>query len=383
MFSASGTVSCHFVMATMRLPWTFWTLFIPLSAFQTIWRSPVRQNLSPLHYFQVTSALESDDLEWKSLEEFSHDVNATDLTDDLDEVALYPVPAVYLPHSGSHTFVNTKAHTIALSLNETEFCAVLRVKDTGRMATVGTMMEIVSTKMDKNPYGEIVRITMECNALEAVNLASICNPQSAEWLPRFHKSTEYLRARVCSRPDIPMAPVPSDVQEDYATVRDQYLAGLANEDIPYDSLVGFADLPHILANYTQATDLWQSICHTVCTGHDINLACRRNEFLCQNAFRPGQIRNLPVYPDDLNATAQQELKRIEQQAQTDWLAIDMDPVVDFQRLLERPSWKQLGRMMRRERERLEIKEWKPPPMEKEEEDPVQRKGAWFDDACWE
>jgi hypothetical protein len=116
--------------------------------------------------------------------------------DDQEEtslrVPLYPLTAVYTPHSGeNHTLVNTEPRNVKMASDlvagkwdRSLFCVTLRARDTNRLASVGTLMRLTSVE-DRSISGArtwpgdilptLNRVVVTCQAVGIVDIISVEN----------------------------------------------------------------------------------------------------------------------------------------------------------------------------------------------------------------
>lgn len=382
----------------------------------------------------------------------------------LMKVPLYPLPAVYLPTVGAnHTLWNIERRNIQMILDLEEqpesdryFCVVLRAIDTGRWAPVGTLMKLVhayreyiptfSSSLSSEQPLNIRRIVVTGTPVAIVDLVRIDNPHAVPLEYRLQNPNKYLSGIVrwrqtsssLGRPDtnahddddhgdehqnfIPTS-LCERIQTDYNCVRDIYIQGSMDTDTLFPEFSHFNNKPsafqmlppivnaeegsrHPLASVTEfwkIADAWQTLCETLRECFQMSLNTERNEQLVEAAMRskPGPLQ-LPISMDDLLPPDRQRIQKLEQDFQQQWRAIQMDPCLDFQVLLqEQNHGKRLeyfGEMIARERDRLEALErtkrnssstsssqsqsqfsmTDPPKLEP----PHLKRGAWFRDDCW-
>ena len=125
----------------------------------------------------------------------------------LDDVPIYPIPAVYLPY-GNHTLHNTEPRNLkmALDLNETTsnklFCVTLSAADTGRIATTGTLLQATELEpryeYDDQGNTNLKRITVYCQSMGIVEICSVTDPVTLE--QKVLRSSNYITGRVRRRP---------------------------------------------------------------------------------------------------------------------------------------------------------------------------------------
>jgi len=270
--------------------------------------------------------------------------------------------------------------------------------------------------------GDLDRIVLTCQAEPVlVDVIRIENPQAALPEQRLRKSPEYLRARV--RPRLPRnSEEPRDEQvlleqlcrqawEEYRQVQELYQNNSHVSDLPsfaQDRLADAFDAPYQDCNEKEAHLLfashksfwpiataWQILCNTVREGHQMSLNANRNELLVGAALKQGGPLKLPIHVEDVDPSVRKLVNAMEEQAQCDWLSLQLDPCLDFQALLtlslhfERVQY--LTDMMRRERKRFSTKllqrQNKPerPTLDLPTTEPAEQetpRGAWFNDEYW-
>ncbi|KAL3904523.1 MAG: hypothetical protein SGILL_010032 [Bacillariaceae sp.] len=301
---------------------------------------------------------------------------------------LYPLGAVYLPteNTTNHTLNNVEPQNVRMAQdllrkakdndNPPRFCAVLRAMDSGRIASVGTIMRIVDAE-EQFHYGtdEIARIKLTCYAEELVEICSVKN--GADWSQkRLTKSSDYLEAKV--RPTVG-GNDPSDetletsavreqlwgLVKDLRTIKTMYQLDLGAKDFPPESLPKIGDAiqddcigsaEDLESSFWRLAQEWQSVCYTLRQGQQSMLSAERNERMVEAACAKGGPLKLPIQMSDLEPEERQEIQRMEMEAQDRHVELGIDPVLDFQVLVSLPSlgeridW--LGKMMTREKRRL-------------------------------
>ena len=116
---------------------------------------------------------------------------------------MYPLTAVHLP-GVNYTLNNVEPRNLQMALdlsstttNNHLFCVVLRAMDTGRIARVGTLMQVLDTEPQYGPEEQLIRVIVTCTALQAVKVETIPNGQQAEDpVEKLKKSRVYLKATV-------------------------------------------------------------------------------------------------------------------------------------------------------------------------------------------
>jgi hypothetical protein len=260
--------------------------------------------------------------------------------------------------------------------------------------------------------GTVVRVKVTCCCEEIVRILRVENPDAARLDNRIRTPDEYLMARVQVQPSALESSttttgsatksreddgVGQQLVDDYNAVREMYLDGIGENDLPPFTLATLAkDLPALSASssssslftdralFWKTAQMWQTLCHTVLCGRQMRLSVDRNEIMIAAAMKKGGPLKLPVHMSDLQPADRRQLEEMEVEAQREWVELGLDPCLDFQVLLtlQDPSDRIafLGRMIKRERLRLEQVARQPPaPVEAKVEPEPQRKGAWFDD----
>jgi hypothetical protein len=345
---------------------------------------------------------------------------------------LYPLSATYLPAMRvNHTLNNVQPKNICMALDlvsaestDTRFCVALSTVDTGKIASVGVIMRVLEIEPQERD-GTVVRVKVTCRCEEIVNILRVENPDAASLESRIRRSDNYLMARVqpyhlgsssppvslesssttttttgstttTNREDRGDSGVAQKLVDDYNAVRQLYLDGTGKNDLPPFALATLTkDLPALSlssssslltdsALFWQTAQMWQTLCYTVREGRQMRLSVDRNEIMIASAMKKGGPLKLPVHMEDLGPADRRQLEEMEVEAQREWVALGLDPCLDFQVLLtlreaeDRVAF--LARMIHRERLRLEeIARQPATPVEEKAEPEPQRKGAWFDD----
>jgi hypothetical protein len=356
---------------------------------------------------------------------------------------LYPLSATYLPAMGvNHTLNNVQPKNICMALDlaattaatasatasasvsttDGRFCVALNTIDTGKIATVGVIMRVLQIEPQERD-GTVVRVRVTCRCEDIVKILRVENPDAASLENRIRRSDDYLMARVqphhsgssspvslesssttattsstTNREDGGDSGITQKLVDDYNAVRQMYLDGTGKNDLPPFALATLTtDLPALSLSSSSSTSLltdsalfwqtaqmWQTLCYTVREGRQMRLSVDRNEIMIAAAMKKGGPLKLPVHVEDLGPVDRRQLEEMEVEAQREWVALGMDPCLDFQVLLtleeaaDRVAF--LGRIIHRERLRLEEVARQPAlTVEKKTEPEPQRKGAWFDD----
>lgn len=320
----------------------------------------------------------------------------------LDLLALSSSTAEF--NNDSINGANDDGSVIVVATNTTivppRFCTVLCASDTGKVASVGTIMRIVKAEKQYSHIDgrrKIARIKLTC---EAEALASICeveNPTAFSRENRLRRSPEYLKARVrllenefgkgvremnassnegsCEqqqRQQIDLYQQALSTAANYFhTIKTMYQLEIGGDKLPPGAL---STLGNAMKNWTMSAkkdtnldalaDLfwklsqeWQSVCYTVRQGKQAMLSTDRNELMVDAALKQGGPLKLPIHMEDLPPSVQREIQLMEVESQQDYCRLGLDPCLDFQALISIPhpikriEW--LSFMISRERQRLE------------------------------
>lgn len=320
--------------------------------------------------------------------------------DDGEIMPLYPLGATYLPSKTNHTLNNVELKNIQMAQDLKEggrFCVTLKASDSGRLASVGTVMRILELEPHERD-GTVKRIIVKCCAEELVDICSIVNPEAADRTRALKHPKEYLKARVRKR-EVHVEPytsiqcdvTASKIVDDYHYVRFAYLDGVGARELPPFALEHLSQaLPPFTAEdlstdlgFWQAALVWQTLCYTVREGRQMTLSADRNELMVAAASKKGGPLKLPIHVEDLSPSDRFQLQELERQAQSDFLVMRLDPCLDFQVLLAMNSFKDrldfLSQLISRERRRLEEAALEP-VLEDTVDEQLQRNrtGAWFE-----
>lgn len=299
----------------------------------------------------------------------------------LSEIPVYPLDACYLPICSSKSPVmrneedyailrnveprNIKMAQDLIQKNEEDrvFCAVMRANDTGRIATVGTLMRIVSYDEQLLWDGSIARIVLKCIPEKLVHIVRILNPEAWSRENRIKMSNEYLLANLLvtnvARDQSKCMTYKKtqdqcvDIIKMYDNIKQVYEsvgAGTASadvkkrldmDDLPPFALEALNSLPIMPSisvenehSFWSAAFIWQKVCFTVREAKRINLQALINELTIEAAMKSGGPLNLPVHREDLPFEKRMELNQIEHNATQEFISkSNMDPSLNFQHLL--------------------------------------------------
>lgn len=275
------------------------------------------------------------------------------------------------------------------------FCVTLAASDSGRLATVGTVMRILELEPHEQG-GMVKRIIVKCRAEESVDIEGIVNPDAAGREQRLRNPTSYLLARVRPRAAVPCSKeewdaIASNIVRDYSFVRLAYLDGVGARELPPFALEHLAHaLPEWNAEalstdsgFWEAALVWQTLCYTVREGRQMTLSADRNELMVAAASAKGGPLKLPIHISDLPPADRFRLQELERQAQSEYLAMGLDPCLDFQVILAMDNLKDrlqfLSKLISRERRRLEEVALEPVMQDQTDEAlQLNRTGAWFE-----
>jgi hypothetical protein len=213
------------------------------------------------------------------------------------------------------------------------------------------------------------RVVAICKAVGVADILSIdeCN----------YTQDDYLIAKVSARADDRREMTDSDYQssiarhmiDDYQTVRSIYInsQSLASNELPPFARSAVKTLPtfdegviHDEVRFWNLVETWQMLCNTIRQSKRSKLQSIVNELSVAVAMQAKGPLELPVKRKNLPLIVQKQLEDIEQSASRDFIELGMEPVLDFQEILNIRSHmgrvQKLASMIRRERSRLEAKE---------------------------
>lgn len=311
---------------------------------------------------------------------------------------LYPLGATYLPSMTHHTLNNVEPRNIQMAQDLKEggcFCVTLAASDSGRLASVGTVMRILEMEPHEQE-GQVKRIIVKCCAEELVDICGILNPEAANLERRLLHPRDYLKARVRQRevdsrqcnPEECEA-IAAKIVDDYHWVRTAYLNGVGARELPPFALEHLSQaLPEwnvedlSTDGFWEAALVWQTLCNTVREGRQMTLSADRNELMVAAASAKGGPLKLPIHVADLSPADRFRLQELERQAHSDFLAMGLDPCLDFQVMIGMSRFKDrlefLSQLVARERQRLEQEALTPVEEETSDELQLNRTGAWFE-----
>lgn len=216
-----------------------------------------------------------------------------------------------------------------------------------------------------------------CKAVGIANIVSIDNPQVWEC---GRVGGEYLVAnvKIRSRPESSIEEHMNDREKltinkllsDYERVKDIYSnsRGISSNELPPYARNA---IQTAMANYTVSdmtndvqfwkfVETWQMLCNTIRQAKCDQLSSAINEMSVEAAMRLDGPLELPVKRNKLPEAVQWRLREMERRSSRDFLKMGMDPVLDFQMLMEMTShWDRVAkvsRMVESELDRLSAKE---------------------------
>ncbi len=277
------------------------------------------------------------------------------------QMPLYPLEACYVPLPADE--IDEKDYSIirsvepqnikmAIDLKQkieeggtARFCAVLRANDTGRIATIGTSMRVIEIEEQYQWDGTtIARIILKYIPEEALEVLNVSNPKAWSRENRLLCSEEYLRANVVRFTDdsdtISMDNSgASEILLEYDAVKDMYETNdRVSCSFPPFALDAISSLPSMgrIVNdetFWSAAHIWQKLCFTVKEARRINLQAIVHEKTISAAMKKTGPLNLPVHRQDLPSDVRMELNQLEHDEAHNFIAIGMEPCLDFQKLL--------------------------------------------------
>lgn len=287
-----------------------------------------------------------------------------------ERMPLYPLEACYLPvledekelKDDEYSFIRSiepRNLKMAMDMKQetfsevddgvgvARFCAVLKANDTGRIATIGTIMRVVEFDEQYLWDGKTLsRVILKCIPEKAVEILNIVNPDAWSSESRLLRSEEYLIADVqpfmSPHDSYSLSEAENDLKQilhDYETVKEAYKSDESSSfDFPqfaFESLSKLPDMPVIKdeKSFFIACNIWQKLCYTIKEAKRVNLQSEVNEITISAAMEMGGPLNLPVHREDLPFDVRIGLDEKESDAARDFIKLGMDPCLQFQHLL--------------------------------------------------
>ncbi|KAL3765157.1 hypothetical protein ACHAWO_004335 [Cyclotella atomus] len=311
----------------------------------------------------------------------------------LTKMPLYPCGEVHVPFAcGNYTLNNIQERNVNMAKDlannqwpSSLFCVALRAKDTNRIASTATVMQVLQMEDRSVPMHS--KIVVTCKAVGIAQIVSIDNPQV--WNDDY-AGDEYLIANVDIRLNDSITDSESDgtttttseKNHQYTSLANQLLSNyqsvksiyststtIASNELPPYALTAIqSSMPnYTISDILQPTKFWsvidtlQTLCNTLRQAKFNILSSTINEMSVDMAMEllDGPLE-LPVKRHRLPKEAQWKLNEMEQRAFDDYWEMGMDPVLDFQMLMEMEChWERVEKvamMVGGELERLEAKE---------------------------
>jgi len=299
----------------------------------------------------VDKRVESDQF-YETLEWIN--IASSDPSTPVDEedlvMPLYPLGASYFPTNSTHILNNVEPRNVQMALDLMEaddkrFCVALRATDTGRVAKIGTIMEI--EEADVQLQDEAVRrVVVTCRPVGVAEIVSVLNPSADSPESRIRRSDEYLtgavRLRKPSNTEVKANTEAVDgIVADYNSIRSIFSSKIGDSMFPVQMLEALETaLPEwstenfsTPSEFWNSMETWQILCNTVREWRRASLSADLDRFMVVAASQKGGILNLPVHPEDLNPEERRRVSEMELQAHDEFLLLGMDPVLDCQVLL--------------------------------------------------
>jgi len=303
-------------------------------------------------------------------------------------VPLYPLTAVYTPHSGeNHTLVNTEPRNVKMASDlvagmwdRSLFCVTLRARDTHRLASVGTLMMLTSVE-DRSISGArtwpgnilptLNRVVVTCQAVGIVDIISVengnTNLDESEYRVANVKLRSFTNEAITKGKSEEMDSITQQIVTDYQKVRSTYInsQSLASNELPKFARKAVHELPELTTlndelDFWKLVDTWQVLCNTIRQSKQTQLQGVINEISVQVAMQAKGPLELPVKRHNLPEHVQRQLEEMEQSAAADYVELGMEPILDFQEIISMEDGldrvRKLSAMIKRERARLEAKE---------------------------
>ena len=268
------------------------------------------------------------------------------------------------------------------------FCATLRARDTNRVASVGTILQLLDTE-DRSISGArtwhgnvlptLNRVVANCKAVGVVDIVSIEDRDYEQddymianvQLHRLPTESTDMNDRKLANEIDRLDGLAQTVIEDYQKVRSIYInsQSISQNELPKFARKSVETLPTFDTNdvndetrFWKVVETWQMLCNTIRQSKQTQLNDMVNEISVTVAMtlKKGGPLELPVKRKSLPSDVQRSLEEMEKNASKDFMELGMEPVLEFQEILsmeyhsdrvQKLSW-----MIKRERSRLEAKE---------------------------
>lgn len=258
------------------------------------------------------------------------------------------------------------------------FCASLRARDTNRVASVGTIMQLLDTD-DRSIVGAktwpgdeltLNRVVAKCRAVGVAEILSIekCDYGEDDYLIAYVRIYNG-EATTQNERSNEFDSIALQIIDDYQKVRSIYInsQSLASNELPKFARNAVQTLPtfdntivHNEMKFWMLVETWQMLCNTIRQSRRSRLQAIVNELSVAAAMQAKGPLELPVKRKSLPLDVQKQLDDLEQNASRDYLELGMEPVLDFQEIISMKRHidrvMKLASMIQRERLRLEAKE---------------------------
>lgn len=310
------------------------------------------------------------DLEWLNPASVIDNQSCDEYNDDtgyhhIQCMPLYPLEACYIPvlidkdkeniDEIDYVFLrNVEPRNVKMALDMIEemkekvsakFCAVLKAVDTGCIATVGTILEIVDFDEQFLWDGKtIARIVLKCIPVERVKILKVLNPNAWSRENRLLQLDEYLKANVALfKNDLESTQFHDDdvscILMEYEAVKNIYETNdIVTKSFPPFAIEAISNLPQMNIitdekSFWNAARVWQLLCFTIKEANRVNLQSIIDEKTISAAIQKGGPLNLPIHREELPFDVRIELNSLEETAAKRFIGIEMEPCLNFQHLL--------------------------------------------------
>lgn len=232
------------------------------------------------------------------------------------------------------------------------FVLTLFAQDTHRISSMGTLMEVVSMEDTYTSDKSLIRVVVKCRAIGIVKIEGV-EKESTE------SPNDYLIGRV-QQLQLGFDAIATDtegrggqdldldeemldqIQQDYAAVRNMYTTNsIATRELPpYARDAVQANMPEFSKQdfacpkqFWNVAECWQTLCNTVRDARRSDLQTEINEIMIDAACKKKGPLKLPVKREELPDDVQSLIIRMEKEASEDFLSCGLDSCLDFQVLL--------------------------------------------------
>jgi len=230
------------------------------------------------------------------------------------------------------------------------FVLTLFAQDTHRISSIGTLMEVVSMEDTYTSDKSLIRVVVMCRAIGIVKIEGV-EKETTE------SPNDYLIGRVQQLQlgfdaidtegrggqDLDLdEEILDQIQQDYAAVRNMYTTNsIATRELPpYARDAVQANMPEFSKQdfacseqFWNVAECWQTLCNTVRDARRSDLQTEINEIMIDAACKKKGPLKLPVKREELPDDVQSLIIRMEKEASEDFLSCGLDSCLDFQVLL--------------------------------------------------